>query len=359
MKLFILTLTVLFSAHSNAERGAGGSGGGGAYFCQGSPTQAFLLDLWEAENLLGVKNRYEIDYSDKDDEILFQAERAIKKLEVVDSEFYLKVSDALKFVMDKKNQRDTDEKIEVLPPTDANPNIGMPGCPLKGLMYFIGKSEYIKSDIVLINRNVYNALINNTHKAAIWVHEAVYKVLRDGVPSVAFLKNGSEGARRLTACLFSKKSCWDLRSVEEKVKEDNPNGYPTYECKSEGFHFYTTKYPIREKVRRWKFYVKQAKFPIYRIRILNGGGWAISGTRRIHSRLGLFGELDLMSNGAWDFDVHVHSLLRSYGDNTSSAMVRFMNPVAVYEDNIDDIPPTFLNNVFGNDELIGCKRIEI
>ena len=179
----------VFLSGAEAFGGAmNGGGGGGAYVCRdGSKTveSAELLDLFEVEHA-GQAVAYD-DATPVD----IQVTSAIQLLGTVDSSFGSDVLAAWKFIQTHKVSEPNDSIIPA--PTDADPNLLKAGCPLVGMMYFDDLKQRL-----FIQQDIFDAQKRPTAFAASYVHESIYKVLRN-----KYNAHDSHFARELTGCLFS------------------------------------------------------------------------------------------------------------------------------------------------------------
>lgn len=197
----------LLSLSNVIYAGNGTSGGGGAFVCRDSQKNILnseLLDLWEAKYL----NRLTIDKSNEGIET--QIERAFSNLDKFHTPYLDTIKEELEIILNKAIA--LPKGVTIKAPTDANNNYEKPGCPLEGMMFYDGDLDH-----VVYNPETYNYLLSNTDKAAVWAHEAIYKVLRD-----RFNETDSKNTRKLVGCLFSNdcESKYSLMTIEELLKND-------------------------------------------------------------------------------------------------------------------------------------------
>ena len=113
------------------------------------------------------------------------------------------------------------DNLIIKPPSDAFSNYEGT-CPLEGMMYYDGARQKL-----VIKENIFNAQKTKTDKAAAYVHEAIYKVLRE-----KYDQKDSVTARLLTGCLFSEniKKCLNLKTPSIVTPESR-----VWQCKDDEF----------------------------------------------------------------------------------------------------------------------------
>lgn len=192
-----------FSAYAGTKDG----GGGGAYVCRngkGSIRKAMLADLWEAQNTTirwpHKKGTLRVEKSNAS--AIEQFKKALAKLAEVDPGFASEVEAAFQKVWGDIVVVPPEVSIAV--PNDLK-NVFFPtGCPAEGMMYYDDDTELLN-----VRSDIFEAMDkeSQTDKAAAYMHEALYKVLRDQAGH-----EDSRRARRLVGCLFSSEDCLPVQS---------------------------------------------------------------------------------------------------------------------------------------------------
>jgi hypothetical protein len=161
------------------------SHGGGALIClqKGGTFDADLLDLREA-----LATGHEIPRSAEPVESQIRA--ALNKLEAVEPRFAQSAWNAYFELQGSVKQPDAG--MALAPPIDAMIRQIPRGCFFAGVAIYRAKEKTLDLDPVVY------AQLDATGQAALWVHEAIYKVLRDQRGAT-----DSRAARRLTGRLFS------------------------------------------------------------------------------------------------------------------------------------------------------------
>jgi hypothetical protein len=198
--LAMSTLLVVQASESPlafAGEGASGGtrGGGEAMVCRdkwGKIRKAWLLDLWEGENIkqkaLGFKTLKIARREDLSPEQ--QADAAVQRVALVDQKYARRLQDAL----DEIKQSYQPYNLEVGPANDAAHYARPKDCKEEQLAY------YTRDYGVLVQKEIWNWKgFSATDKAALLVHEAVYKTMREPPLSA----KTSDEARPLVAKLFS------------------------------------------------------------------------------------------------------------------------------------------------------------
>lgn len=216
-RLLALAFAVLLlplSAH--AGMGPSDGGGGGAfvrYDRLNRISEAELLDLWEGRKRPPY---YNIPYTNEPVDV--QLERAMAKLELVDPVLAQRTRENLKYV--RANVEDLDPDVTIEPPADARNKYGKRNWPLHGMMYF-------DEDTGRLSRKpeIFGVLINKTQEAASWMHEALYKSLRENIKASTYAHEqprspDSTMTRKLNACLFATDDCFELAKIRIEVPND-------------------------------------------------------------------------------------------------------------------------------------------
>jgi hypothetical protein len=223
MKKLVLgsILSVLLSSGLTFAGGAS-SGGGGAYVCKdanGNITSAHLLDLWEATNIRGLN--IPLTFEPR----LLQIERALTKLATLDPEIAAETRKQIGPIF--QNAHSLSGDVLLAPPSDADSNYEMAGCPLTGMMFYDGDQDQLQ-----IVPPVFNALATETDVAAAMVHEALYYAIRE--TQFDSITN-STPVRKLVACLFSDSpNCAVKESIETVLAASDQ----VYQCENQQVSFY-------------------------------------------------------------------------------------------------------------------------
>lgn len=188
MKFFIL-LTLFLSASAFAiPRGTEGHGGGG-WLCE-NPKDNEILDLWEAREL------YQLNVKLSEASVESQVADAIARIAVWNPRLGQRVEKLTtqwmkeyKGELPKKSLVLLSDGTEIDPPPDAKKSFTKKGCRLIGIALY--------TDMLRISPSFYESL-PKTHKAALWLHEAVYFVLRDMI-----VETDSVLTRKIVGELFS------------------------------------------------------------------------------------------------------------------------------------------------------------
>jgi hypothetical protein len=187
MKFFIILVIILSAALAKA--GAGGHGGGGL-FCPNVKDNE-LLDLWEAEAL----NNFKIQRSQEPVET--QVQNALKKLSNYDPDVAKEVGRL--YGLAQTQRKNIKPGISIMPPPDARNGFIKTGCSLEGVASYHDSEETLYIDPLRL------AALPLTDQAALWVHEAVYKFLRQN----QFVAD-SISTRDLVGRLFSDRPAVEL-----------------------------------------------------------------------------------------------------------------------------------------------------
>lgn len=226
----LAAVTLMYAPVSFA--GTKDGGGGGAYVCYDSSISAptikysLLADLWESDHTpfkwphktgkIHISYNNEIAAED-------QFNQALAKLASLDPKFATQVRVERDNLFSQRNS--LDDSISITVPDDLKLGYFPTGCPAQGMMYYNGESEQLD-----VREDLFSTLRTKTDVAAAWMHEAVYKIMRE-----KHLKENSIGARRLVACLFSDEAgCLS-------AKTEIPNDRVIFECESPSYKL--TVYP--------------------------------------------------------------------------------------------------------------------
>lgn len=165
----ILTIITFLVAGQLVKAGQEVGNGGYSVVCRDKNmkiTEAHILDLFEAENI-GLTIRY------TKDEVEVQLKNLIDKLDE-NSGVGFEISKQLKLV--KQKAKFIKKKTVGMPLTsDAFPKLKQKGCEYEQLAtYYTNNDE----NFLLIDSEIYDA-ISKTDRAALWMHEVLYKMNRE------------------------------------------------------------------------------------------------------------------------------------------------------------------------------------
>ena len=218
----ILSLGLLFTlnlAQAESEGDAEGprtGGGGGAYVCRNAGKEiesVELLDLFETRELDGQAIAYD-DQTPPEQ----QVDQALERLREIHPDFAAQTGRAWNQI--KGHITWGSDKLDIKPPNDARSHFSKKDCELEGMMYYNGANQRL-----IVKSATFKAQKRNTEVAASYMHEAIYKALRD-----KFDAHNSLLARHLNGCLFAENAgdCLGLVSVK-KV----PAGFKhVWDCKN-------------------------------------------------------------------------------------------------------------------------------
>lgn len=217
MKIILNTFLVLSSLStsqlSTANVGNEGAHGGGAVVCrdaQGKILSAELLDLYEGREEFGLT------LMTSDDTVAQILSPIVERAKAMSARDFSRLYAEIQQVMSKKKMLANHIGLE--PVVDSFPTIKPKDCKIEQLANYKGDS------VVLIDGELWEHL-NNDNRAALIVHEAVYKILRDRE-----LVRNSRKARMIIAQLFSSAtsdqladwySIQDLGSENQSVEIDS------------------------------------------------------------------------------------------------------------------------------------------
>lgn len=220
----LLAAVAMFSVISTfAADGTKDGGGGGAYVCRnadGAILKSMLADLWEAEKTPfrwpNHKGKLHVSKSNEDAKQQFQ--KALSKLASADPKFAAMVGSEMEKIWAGLEIMPEDVSIAV--PDDLKVGYFPTGCAPEGMMFYNDEADKLH-----IREDIFQKLETQTDVAAAWMHEAVYKILREKA-----LHQTSKYARRLVACLFSANTdCLAAKQAEI------PTDRVAYQCTGETF----------------------------------------------------------------------------------------------------------------------------
>jgi hypothetical protein len=200
-KFIVLLFLNLSCAIAMAQK-AGDSAG--AFICAGE-NDAHLLDLFESEI-----SGHPIAYDNVTD-IETQVTAALDKLQTVHPDLALHAREDWQII---QSHQAGGPDVAINPPADSG-KASKAGCDLKGMMYFDDSRNAL-----IRNTTIFNAQKTKTQFAASYVHEAIYKALRDrGVEA----GKGTVTTRLLVGCLFTKDDlgqCLNLQPNKPATAKD-------------------------------------------------------------------------------------------------------------------------------------------
>jgi|GEM_PF-4840860 len=220
----LLAVAAMFTAFTSFA-GTKDGGGGGAYVCRnadGSIRKSMLADLWEAKNTPfrwpHKTGKISIPNSGESRHVLLQ--RALDRLEKLNPSLARQVSDEGYSIW--KNLEMVPEDVSIAVPDDLKVGYFPTGCPAEGMMFYNDEADqlHVRSDLL-------RSLETETDQAAAWMHEALYKILREQGGHA-----DSRKTRRLVACLFSDEPDCLALPKQEVVPND---GRFIVECISPSF----------------------------------------------------------------------------------------------------------------------------
>jgi hypothetical protein len=166
----VMALLFLITYFSHAQAGVDSSGGGSAVVCRnasnGIIVSAELLDLYEAKNLLGLTiNAIETPYLEQ----ALRVTQIIGKGNAFDGAIEHVLSDSVQKIQ---------SSMRILPPgVGLTPIHDFQSIILPKNCSIIQLARYELNETVTVDGDIWNAL-NNTNRAALLVHEALYRLTR-------------------------------------------------------------------------------------------------------------------------------------------------------------------------------------
>ena len=183
---------VVFPNYSTKEATGQEGHGGGGYVCrneQGQITSVELVDTWEA------KIFYKWTLISSNAPVADQVESALNKLLLTAApEAKVTMEAALRKTLAKvmNDVIEVNQQVAIPAPEDVNPNLTKRGCTLEGIMKYDDARRVVYKDPMLFGA------LSPTDQAALYMHEAIYKMLRDN----SYARD-SVRARKITGFLFS------------------------------------------------------------------------------------------------------------------------------------------------------------
>jgi hypothetical protein len=233
LKFLLLCLQI-----ANAWGGTATSGGGGAFVKRqpmgdGPVQAAMLVDIWEARNIpfdwpAGVGTIVIADESGaaSPEESIASA---LSRLANVDAALARQVESDYHYIREHVNILPKGILIQL--PDDLRVDYFPKGFPPEGMMRFNGLTGLLD-----VNDEIFAHLISPQHVAGAWLHEALYKTLRES----AYMHRDSIAVRHLNACLLS---------TEESCLPRKPAMLPkdrwVYECRGEVADYWV--YPLSKQ----------------------------------------------------------------------------------------------------------------
>jgi hypothetical protein len=195
---FLKLISLFFFLLMTKMAVAGNEGGGGkSVVCrdaQGKITRAEILDLFEG------RNQYQLTYSETELSWQEQVFNFFKSSGIAtDNEIFKNFQNIimhLNILSEEVVLKETNDSFEVVSPK---------GCKIEQVAIYINDNQ------ILISGEIWKAL-SETQKAALIIHESVYRYLRD------YGETNSKRARHLTAHLLSGKKIEVVKSDPAEVK---------------------------------------------------------------------------------------------------------------------------------------------
>lgn len=215
--LALMTTALSFSAFA----GGGSTGGGGSFVCKtiDPATRAEIIISAESQDIWETARKYKILTSSFDEKDL--SREVIKKLsESKATRFKAEVAKALETVLKIRSE----ENVKLIPLGDSKHWIEMAVCA-QGQPDFAAAAIY-RDDELVYSKMIWTKM-DNVSQAALNVHEAVYKVLRD-----EYGDKDSVRTRGIVGYLFSD---MPYEKIEGSLPRDsfNPLSSKTYKNKFE------------------------------------------------------------------------------------------------------------------------------
>ncbi len=198
------TLLILAVALISASARAAGveSHGGGGFICD-DPARNEVLDLWEGRiEGLAFDESPLMGLEPPRRTVIRHLDYALARLRETNPILADRVDNARNFIMNPMSMTvvNLPREAEIAPPADARHRLIKSGCVLKGIAQYV---EGLPPGDRLFIDPVHMSALTPLNQAALWLHEAIYKVLR------ASPRHGGEGAkdsrrtRELVALLLS------------------------------------------------------------------------------------------------------------------------------------------------------------
>jgi hypothetical protein len=207
--LFFMALLAL--PQLAAAQGNGGVRGGGAVLCEDffGIQKLELLDLFEAR-------RFGLVVPPSAKTVPEQVTDALTRLAEVDVSFGREAARA--HTDNQAIRRDPPPRMTLAPPNDLDLEFIPQGCQILAVAKYMPRYENGR-DVLFVDPANYARLSTSTDRAALEVHEAVYKVLRDRHDSRI---KDSRWARILTALLFSDTATGEIEPWTSDAPVRNP-----------------------------------------------------------------------------------------------------------------------------------------
>lgn len=243
MKTKIKGLAIAFFITTSVQAFAGdkGGNGGGAYVCTNEKqniTRVYSYDLWSGENdgVMVNREKHYLKFEQLHTDAKTQARNALKRVKAYNSLTYDLMSEILEAMIEKidnellKQITALNLRDDYVPVRSPYQNLFCPSSDVEEIVPFrtiINYDDYLNSanqqrrvdslanslwdqtrilkflrildkDYLSVDQRLYLAMENNTHRAALMLHETLYKVLRTWL-----LHTNSQDATALTALLLS------------------------------------------------------------------------------------------------------------------------------------------------------------
>ena len=196
----IVMMFFLLSAHAMG-RGSGASNNAGGLAC---PDQTYLFDLWEAA-IPTVYSSEGLDVVESDDSLDDQVYDKLELMQEIGGNRYAayisKYIQNYNYVRHIARPLPKERSLILSAPLDLGQHITKKGCDLRGLISWNDSTNRVWYDDELYSQ------LSTTHKAAMWVHEAIYRTLRE----TKWVSDSTE-TRRIVSYLFS-----GFKNIEAKM----------------------------------------------------------------------------------------------------------------------------------------------
>jgi hypothetical protein len=209
MAKFLAALILISVGHAV---GTGTSGGGGAFVkrdATGHVEESLLIDIWESANIpfAWPSRTGTINIPDRRDKVEDIFGAWFTRLGQIDPAFAAQVQTDYIYINQHINRLPPGILI-VLPP-DLQVDYYPQGYPPEGMMRF--HSENGQPGQLDVNQEIFDHLTSPLHTAGAWMHEAIYKTLREST----YAHTTSVMSRHLNACLLSTDAdCLSPRALE-------------------------------------------------------------------------------------------------------------------------------------------------
>jgi len=217
----IFTSQTLSAPQNDTQEGNEGPYGGGGVVCRmvDHTVTAQLLDLWEAQTFKGLT------ISPRDASTEDQLHEALNNYQSINGQLRSEIIMTAQTLFEQveiRGEGQPPQGLEIAAPTDLlSPFIpdATSGCEFEGLAAYDDTADVFFADF-----SIYN-LLDKTHRAALFFHEAIYKFFRDH-----YNVDNSIAARNITACIFADEICAELSPMY-----GIPDKGDLYKCTPDGW----------------------------------------------------------------------------------------------------------------------------